>query len=126
VETWLSASSRTCASRASSAAAGADVLVHEATFAEGERGRASDNGHSTARQAAELARDAQVRLLALNHVSTRHPLGLLRDEARAVFPDTVVPRDFDTVEIPYAERGAPHLIRWSDSMSTGEPSPASA
>ena len=101
------------------AAAGADVLVHEATFAEEERGRASDNGHSTARQAAQLARDAEVRMLALNHVSTRHPLGLLRDEARAVFPDTVVPRDFDTVEIPYHERGAPHLVRWSGGEANG-------
>ena len=51
-------------------------------------------------------------MLALNHVSTRHPLGLLRDEARAVFPATVVPRDFDTIEIPFAERGEPSLIRW--------------
>jgi ribonuclease Z len=94
------------------AATGADVLVHEATFAEQERDRAATNGHSTARQAAELAREAEVRMLALTHVSTRHPLGLLRDEARAVFPDTVLPRDFDAIEIPYPERGAPRLRRW--------------
>jgi ribonuclease Z len=94
------------------AAHGADVLVHEATFAQEEHARAHENGHSTARQAAEVARDAQVGVLALNHVSTRHPLGLLRDEARAVFPDTVVPRDFDTIEIPYPERGTPCLVRW--------------
>jgi ribonuclease Z len=104
------------------AAHGADVLVHEATFAEQERARAHENGHSTARQAAEVARDAQVRLLALNHVSTRHPLGLLRDEARAVFPDTVLPRDFDTIEIPYPERGTPRLIRWSEAQDP-EPVP---
>jgi ribonuclease Z len=90
----------------------ADVLVHEATFAEEESARAAVSGHSTARQAATIARDAEVRMLALNHVSTRHPLGLLRDEARAVFPATVVPRDFDTIEIPFAERGEPSLIRW--------------
>jgi len=96
------------------AAHGADVLVHEATFAEEERARAAANGHSTARQAAELARDAGASLLALTHVSTRHPLGLLRDEARAVFADTVVPRDFDTIEIPYPERGAPQLVRWEE------------
>jgi ribonuclease Z len=95
------------------AALRADVLVHEATFAEEERERASDSGHSTARQAATVARDAEVSLLALNHTSTRHPLGLLRDEARAVFEPTVVPRDFDTIEIPFAERGEPHLVRWS-------------
>jgi ribonuclease Z len=90
----------------------ADVLVHEATFAEEERERAAVNGHSTAQQAATIARDAEVRMLALNHVSTRHPLGLLRDEARAIFPATVVPRDFDTIEIQFAERGEPALIRW--------------
>ncbi|HLI61587.1 MAG TPA: ribonuclease Z [Solirubrobacteraceae bacterium] len=96
------------------AAHGADVLVHEATFAHEELDRAWENGHSTARQAAEVARDAEARMLALTHFSTRHPLGLLRDEARAVFPDTVLPRDFDTIEIPYPERGAPRLIRWED------------
>ena len=91
----------------------AEVLVHEATFAEEERERAAENGHSTARQAATIARAAEVSMLALNHVSTRHPLGLLRDEARAVFANTVVPRDFDTIEIPVAERGGPELVRWT-------------
>ncbi len=90
----------------------ADLLVHEATFADEEAQRAGDNGHSTARQAAEIARDAEVSMLALNHVSTRHPLSLLRDEARSVFTSTVVPRDFDTIEIPFAERGEPSLVRW--------------
>ncbi len=99
------------------AAHGADVLVHEATFAEEERTRAQENGHSTARQAATIAAEAQVRLLALNHVSTRHPLGLLRDEARAVFEATVVPRDFDTIELPLPERGEPELIRWDARMA---------
>ena len=56
-------------------------------------------------------------LLALNHVSTRHPLGQLRDEARAIFPNTVVPRDFDTIEIPFAERGEPSLLRWDERMA---------
>jgi ribonuclease Z len=95
----------------------ADVLVHEATFAEEERERAAENGHSTAQQAATIAREAEVTLLALNHVSTRHPLGVMRDEARAVFPNTVVPRDFDTIEIPFAERGEPSLVRWSERMA---------
>ncbi len=98
----------------------ADVLVHEATFADEERQRAADNGHSTARQAAEIARDAEVSMLALNHVSTRHPLGLLRDEARSVFPSTVVPRDFDTIEIPFAERGEPRLVRWDGAAARAD------
>jgi ribonuclease Z len=102
----------------------ADVLVHEATFAEEERERAHDNGHSTAPQAAQIAREAEVTLLALNHVSTRHPLGQLRDEARAVFPNTVVPRDFDTIEIPFAERGEPQLIRWHERVAQQPAAPA--
>jgi ribonuclease Z len=90
----------------------ADVLVHEATFADEERERAAQTGHSTARQAAELARDAGVRLLALTHPSTRYAGGELRDEAREVFPATEVPRDFDTIEVPLPEKGEPHLERW--------------
>ncbi len=109
------------------AAHDADLLVHEATFAEQERDRARETGHSTAGQAAALARDAGVGLLALNHVSTRHPLRLLRDEARAIFPRTVIPRDFDTVEIPVAERGRAQLHRWEDrSLVAPDGDPAGA
>ena len=60
----------------------ADLLVHEATFAEEEADRALENGHSTAREAATIAREAEVTMLALNHISTRHPPGVIRDEAR--------------------------------------------
>jgi ribonuclease Z len=90
----------------------ADLLIHEATFAEEEHDRAAETGHSTAGQAATLARDAGVGMLALTHFSTRYPVGLLRDEARAIFPRTVLPRDFDTIELPFPERGEPELIRW--------------
>ena len=91
----------------------ADVLVHEATFSEEEAERARITGHSTARQAAEAARDADVRLLVLSHMSTRYAGGQLRDEARAVFAATVAPRDFDTIEVPFPERGRATLLRWS-------------
>jgi ribonuclease Z len=92
----------------------ADVLVHEATFAHEELERARQTQHTTALEAAELARDADVRLLALTHLSSRYGGGELRDEARAVFPATEVPRDFDTIEVPFPEKGEPELVRWAD------------
>jgi ribonuclease Z len=92
-------------------AEGADVLVHEATFSEDEHERAEETLHSTARQAAEIAAAAGVRLLALTHFSPRYFGPELLEEARAVFASTVAPRDFDVIEIPFAERGEPHLIR---------------
>jgi ribonuclease Z len=95
----------------------ADVLVHEATFTEEEADRARLTAHSTARQAAELARDAEVRLLALTHMSTRYAGGQLRDEARAVFAATEAPRDFDTIEVPFPERGPATLLRWSERQA---------
>ena len=88
----------------------ADVLVHEATFAEEDAARARETGHSTARAAAELAASATVLLLALTHLSQRYPPTLIEEEARALFADTVVPRDFDTIEVPLPERGPPKHV----------------
>jgi ribonuclease Z len=90
----------------------ADLLVHEATFTHEEAGRARETLHSTADQAAKAAREAEVKLLALVHLSTRYGGREIRDEARAIFPDTVVPRDFDAIEIPFPERGGPELVHW--------------
>jgi ribonuclease Z len=95
----------------------ADVLVHEATFVEEEAERARQTGHSTVRQATELAREAEVRLLVLTHLSARYAGGEVRREARAKFADTEVPRDFDTVEVPFPERGAASLVRWSERLA---------
>jgi ribonuclease Z len=89
----------------------ADVLVHEATFTEEEGLRAAETMHSTALQAAELALAAGVRLLALTHVSPRYFGPELVREAREIFPNTVVPRDFDVVDVPFAERGEPALVK---------------
>jgi len=99
----------------------ADVLIHEATFAEEESERARETSHSTARQAAELARAADVRLLALTHVSSRYAGGELREEAREVFAATEAPRDFDTIEVPFPERGPAQLVRWSERQARERP-----
>jgi ribonuclease Z len=96
-------------------AGGAELLVHDGTFADEELERARQTGHSTARGAAELAREADVSLLALTHLSSRYVGSVIEKEARAVFERTVVPRDFDLVEVPYCERGAPVLRRWKNA-----------
>ncbi|HEX9378894.1 MAG TPA: ribonuclease Z [Gaiellaceae bacterium] len=93
------------------AAWGADVLVTEATFAEEERERAQETRHQTAAQAAGIAQRANVGLLALTHLSNRYFGPEIAGEAREVFPDTVVPKDFDVVDVPLSERGPPRLVK---------------
>ena len=93
------------------AARDAEVLVHEATFLDEERERAHETAHSTALEAAELARDAEVSLLALTHLSNRYFGPEVAREARTIFPETVVPKDFDTIDVPFPERGAPTLVK---------------
>jgi ribonuclease Z len=92
------------------AAAGSELLVHDGTFCADERERARETGHSTAGEAALAAREAGVRMLALTHLSGRYHGPDVAEEARQLFPETVVPRDFDVITIPFAERGAPQLI----------------
>jgi ribonuclease Z len=93
------------------AARGAEVLVHEATFLEEERERAQETAHSTALEAAEVAREADVGLLALTHLSNRYFGPEVVREARTIFPETVVPKDFDVIDVPFPERGAPRLVK---------------
>jgi len=93
------------------AAAGADLLVHEATFAEEERERARETLHSTAADAAQVARAADVGLLALTHLSNRYFGGEIEREAQEIFPNTVVPRDLDIIVVPFPERGAAELVK---------------
>lgn len=87
------------------AATGADLLVHEATFSEEERDRARETGHSTAREAAEVAVKAGVKRLVLTHLSARYSREApeLLEEAQAVFPETVIARDGMKVEVPFQD-----------------------
>jgi ribonuclease Z len=103
------------------AARGADVLVHEATFSEDERERARETLHSTAAQAAEVARAAGVGLLALTHLSNRYFGGEIEREAREVFPEAVVPRDLDIIVVPFPERGSPELVKGGATYKHGLP-----
>jgi ribonuclease Z len=119
----LTGDTRPCLATAA-AAEGADLLVHEATFLESERERARETRHSTAREAAVVAREAGVRLLALTHLSSRFMPREARAEAEAEFPAVAIPRDFDQIEIPFPERGEPRLIRaGEDGVSLGRSDP---
>ena len=82
----------------------ADGLVIEATYTMLEADVAREFGHLTARQAAELAAAAGVRYLILHHISRRYGEREILDEARAIFPETVVARDLDHFQI---RRNAP-------------------
>jgi ribonuclease Z len=93
-----------------SAAADADLLIHDASFAEEEVQRAAETGHSTVGQAAAVAAEAHVKLLALVHISSRYHVGKVVEEAKEVFEPTVAPRDFDVIELPFPERGEPYLV----------------
>jgi len=77
----------------------ATALVTEATYSDSDGEMARENGHLTAGQAARLARDANVQQLILTHISGRHRERDLEDEARAVFPNSIIARDFDTFKV---------------------------
>ena len=108
------------------AATGVDLLVHEATFCADERQRARETNHSTAAEAALAAQGGGRR--AARADAPLEPATSARrsaEEARQVFPATVVPRDFDVIEIPFAERGEPVLVPRGARRSRG-PAHASA
>jgi ribonuclease Z len=81
----------------------ADTLVIEATYLEEEADMARDFAHMTARQAAQLALQTGVKHLILTHISRRYRERDVVAEARAIFPDTIVARDFDAFQIKRGE-----------------------
>lgn len=79
---------------------GADLLIHDSTFGEDLEGEAPERGHSTAKEAAKIAKRAKVKRLALTHISGRYNAGKqLEDEARAVFADSFVAQDGMEIEV---------------------------
>lgn len=100
----ITGDTRGCASVVD-AAAGADLLVHEATFGEEEKERAKETFHATAREAAQVALAAGVKQLVLNHFSARYSTSAeeLVKEAKAVFGNVVAARDGMTVEVGFAD-----------------------
>jgi ribonuclease Z len=85
-------------------AKGADLVIHDCTFDDSLVEKAGLDGHSTPSQAANQAKAAEAKQLALSHISARYPnAGLLLEQAKKIFPNTVLAEDFMELELPLSE-----------------------
>ena len=76
-----------------------DILYHESTFLESEVDLATKTKHATAKQAAKVAKDANVKTLVLGHYSTRYKsIELFKEEASTVFPNVLLADDGKTFD----------------------------
>ena len=85
---------------------GSDLLICEGMFADDVIDQAKEKKHMTARQAATIAKDGNVKKMGLIHYSPRytdHELSLLLEEAQSVFKDTVLTKDRMVFDIPYED-----------------------
>src|SRR5689334_5050834 len=81
-------------------ARGVDLIIHEATYTDDMATEARDYGHSTAAQAAQIARDADASRLLITHFSTRYAdVTPLYEEARNVFPETLLAQDLMEIDV---------------------------
>lgn len=78
----------------------ADLLMHDSTFGNDMSEKANEYGHSTSSQAANLAKNANVKKLVLLHISPmyKNPYKLLK-EAKKIFPSTIMPKDLESIKI---------------------------
>ena len=103
------------------AAADADLLIHDSSFMTEDLDRAVETGHSTSAGAAEVAAAANVKMLALVHISSRYHVRASLEEAEAHFENVVAPRDFDLIELPFEEKGAPRLVHQGAKKNSENP-----
>lgn len=77
-----------------------DVLIHEATYEDADKDKAIEHCHSTSKDAARIAKQANVKLLALTHISTRYTSDSnIKNEAKEIFENTIVATDFTEINI---------------------------